>query len=180
MQLTTDRLTIRSFTMEDAEDYAAIVADPEVMRYLGAPQDSAAATAYVADCVERDQATGISRYAVLQRHDDAFIGFCGFKALTEDLGGQVPQGTSWVDLGWRYRQSYWRQGYGYEAAEAVYAYGKNHLRLENIEIRTHQEKLRLPPNYREAGLRLAERLRITLRHLPTFPGGSRTGVRRRP
>lgn len=140
MEIETDRLIIRSFRLEDAEEYARIVADPEVMRYLGGALDAEAAKSYVSDCIERDRSSGISRYAVLPRQKASeLIGFCGFKALTEDYGHQVPVGTAWVDFGWRYRQSVWRRGYGFEAAEAVYEYGRNNLGLMNIEARAHVE-----------------------------------------
>ena len=139
MKLVTNNLVIRSFAAEDTNDYASIVADPEVMRYLGAPLDADAAAAYVADCIRRDLETGISRYAVTQKPDGAFIGFCGFKSLTEDGGNQVPEGTAWTDFGWRYRQASWRRGYGFEAARAVYDFGKTSLGLQNIEARAHRD-----------------------------------------
>ena len=141
MELATSRLIVRSFQLEDSTEYARIAQDPEVMRYLGGPLDSRASVDYVSDCIERDQSTGISRYAVLQKADNTFIGFCGFKALSEDLGNQVPPHTPWVDFGWRYRQSVWRQGYGFEAASAVYSYGKRTLGLANIEARAHRDNL---------------------------------------
>ena len=141
MQLVTDNLLIRSFSAEDTRDYASIVADPEVMRYLGATLDMKSAAAYIADCIERDRNTGISRYAVVQKVDGAFIGFCGFKALTEDQGNQVTSGTPWIDFGWRYRQSSWRKGFGFEAANAVYAFGKRQLGLTNIEARAHRDNI---------------------------------------
>jgi RimJ/RimL family protein N-acetyltransferase len=141
MELTTNRLTIRSFSNEDADEYADIVRDPEVMRYLGGVLGARAAREYVTDCIQRDQSSGISRYAVLRNADAKFLGFCGFKALTEDYGNQVPPNTAWVDFGWRYRQSVWRQGFGVEAARAVYDYGKNQLGLINIEARAHCDNL---------------------------------------
>ena len=141
MQLTTDRLLIRSFRSEDVAAYAGIVADAEVMRYLGQPLDRKAANDYVEDCIERDQSSGISRYAVLLRSDQRFIGFCGFKALREDAGGQVPAGQDWVDFGWRYSRSIWRSGYGFEAAQAVYQHGKRTLGLAGIEARAHRDNL---------------------------------------
>ncbi|MCZ6856296.1 MAG: GNAT family N-acetyltransferase [Gammaproteobacteria bacterium] len=141
MQLLTSRLIIRSFKTEDSSEYADVVGDTEVMRFLGGPVDSIAAWKYVAECIERDQATGISRYAVTSKAGSAFIGFCGFKALTEDYGQQVSPGTPWVDFGWRYRKSAWRQGFGMEAASAVYHYGKTELGLTNVEARTHRDNL---------------------------------------
>jgi RimJ/RimL family protein N-acetyltransferase len=141
MQLWTSRLIIRSFKTEDSNEYADLVGDPEVMRFLGGPLDPIPARKYVAECIKRDQETGISRYAVTSKADSAFIGFCGFKALTEDYGQQVSPGTPWVDFGWRYRTSAWRQGIGMEAARAVYDYGKNQLDLTNIEVRAHCDNL---------------------------------------
>ena len=141
MELTTSRLIIRSFRVEDSNEYAGIVQDSEVMRYLGGPCDHTTATTYVADCVDLDQSTGISRYAVLRKVDAAFLGFCGFKALAEDYGKQVQPNTPWVDFGWRYRRSIWRKGFGIEAARAVFDYGKRDLGLVNVEARAHRDNL---------------------------------------
>ena len=33
--LETERLRLRGFTLEDFDDYAAMMADPEVMRFIG-------------------------------------------------------------------------------------------------------------------------------------------------
>lgn len=141
MQLITERLLVRSFQPEDVGAYAEIVADPEVMRYLGQPLGYEAARDYVLDCIERDQSNGISRYAVLLQSGERFIGFCGFKALCEDASGQVPVGQRWIDFGWRYSRSVWRSGYGFEAAQAVYQFGKQTLGLSGIESRAHRDNL---------------------------------------
>ena len=142
MELITANLLIRSFSTSDTKAYAGIVADPEVMRYLGGgPQDFATAAAYIADSIQRDQTSGVSRYAVVDRTDNALIGFCGFKALVGDSGNQVPAGTPWIDFGWRYRRSAWGRGFGSEAALAVYDYGKRQLALENIEARAHLDNI---------------------------------------
>jgi len=111
------------------------------MRYLGEPLDAAAAAGYIADCVERDRSTAISRYAVLRKTDGVFLGFCGFKALDEDFGHQVPTGEPWLDFGWRYRREVWHQGIGTEAALAVYAFGKSELGLGSLEARAHCDNI---------------------------------------
>ena len=142
MELTTERLIIRSLTLDDVGEFLKIVSDPEVMRYLGGPMEEDRARGYVPDCIERDAETGISRYAVVHADKGEFLGYCGFKALKGvDYGGQVPPHESWVDFGWTYRQSAWRQGFGTEAARAIYRHGKETLGLEGIEIRTHQDNV---------------------------------------
>ena len=150
MELVTPSLIIRTFTTADIEAYTRVGTDPAVMRYLGGPRSAADTRAYVADCIVRDRETGISRYAVERRSDAAFLGYCGFKALTGDTSGNVAPGTAWVDFGWQYRPSAWGQGFGTEAAQAVYRYGVEVLRLENIEIRTHEQNV--------ASLRIIARL----------------------
>ena len=166
MELYTPRLMIRSFSGSDVAAYAALAADPEVMRYLGSAMDAAAAEAYVLDCIARDLDTGISRYAVLGKADLRFYGFCGFKALTEDYGGQVYDGEPWIDFGWRYRRSVWRQGFGYEAARAVYEYGKSALGLHSIEARAHRDN--------RGSLRIIEKLGFAfLNEYETDVGGFR-------
>ena len=86
--IETERLLIRPFTLADVDAYAGIVADAEVMRYLGGPLSADDAHAYVVDCIERQRSSGISRYAVCERSSSALIGFCGFKDLT-DVHGEV-------------------------------------------------------------------------------------------
>jgi len=117
----TPRLRIRSFRAEDLDAYAALVADAEVMRYLGGPQTRAEAAAYLDDVLARDAATGIARYAVEQRDDGGFLGFCGFRCQLD--------GT---DFGWRYARMSWGRGYGTEAALEVLDHGVSVLGLCDI------------------------------------------------
>jgi len=127
MRLDTPRLVIRSFVVSDIPQYAKIVSDPRVTRYLadGLPHSYEEADDYIRDCMRRDEATGIARYAVVRRSESDFIGFCGFKELDDH-----------VDFGWRYAAHAWSQGYGTEAALAVLDYGVRALRLRNIAAAT--------------------------------------------
>ncbi|MBC6445547.1 MAG: GNAT family N-acetyltransferase [Alphaproteobacteria bacterium GM202ARS2] len=124
MRLETPRLLIESFELSDVDDYAEIVADPNVMRYLnrdGSSLSRSEAKEYVENCIESERQHGFARYAV-KRHDTSeLIGMCGFK--------QMPD---YVDLGFRYAKAYWRKGYGFEAAAAVINYGFSALNLPEI------------------------------------------------
>lgn len=132
VRIETDRLLIRSFEDGDAAAYADVVADPDVMRFLGGPHGAERAHSYVAECIDRDRISGVSRYAVAHGQSGDFLGYCGYKAITDDPGGP------WVDFGWCYRKSVWRQGFGIEAARAVYEYG-DRLDLARVEARAHKE-----------------------------------------
>lgn len=132
MQIETSRLTIRSFVEADIRDYAGIVADPQVTKYLGdgSPHPYEEADAYVQDVLRRDALSGISRYAVVRKAENDLIGFCGFKELDD-----------YVDFGWRYARQVWRHGYGKEAALAVLDYGLTTLNLQSIAARSFVENV---------------------------------------
>lgn len=123
MIIETNRLTIRSFLESDILEYAAIITDPEVTKFLGdgSPHSYEQATAYVYDCIRSEAKEGIARYAVILRETGELIGFCGFKRVCD-----------YIDFGWRYAKRAWGSGYATEAAAAVLDYGVNTLRLSEI------------------------------------------------
>ena len=123
MRIETPRLVIRSFTRSDIPDYAAIVADPAVMKYLGkgSPLSRGAADAYVEGCLRSERDLGYARYAVLLRAAGKLIGFSGFKLI-----------NGYVDFGYRLAAEHWGSGYATEAGRAVIAYGFEQLGLKSI------------------------------------------------
>jgi ribosomal-protein-alanine N-acetyltransferase len=83
MLLHTDRLIIRSFTEQDIPEYAAIVKDPDVTKFLGdgSPHTYEQAEKYVHECMESEIKNNFSRYAVIHKQTNKLIGFCGFKEI---------------------------------------------------------------------------------------------------
>lgn len=122
MHIETERLLIRSFTDADLPCFAAIQADPEVMRHVGGVQSFDVSTHQLATIIAGDQTHGIARYAVERKAMPGFIGYCGFK----------PAGD-FVDLGYQYAQAAWGQGLGLEAALAVRTHGLTQLGITNME-----------------------------------------------
>jgi RimJ/RimL family protein N-acetyltransferase len=123
MIIETSRLTIRSFLESDIPEYATIVADPQVTRFLGdgSPHSYEQAAAYVHNCIRSEAKGDVARYAVVLRETGELIGFCGFK-----------KAHGYIDFGWRYARRTWGNGYATEAAAAVLDYGLNTLKLSNI------------------------------------------------
>jgi RimJ/RimL family protein N-acetyltransferase len=148
MIIETERLTIRSFRKSDIPEYAAIVADPEVTKFLGdgSPHSFEQATAYIADCIRSEAEEGLARYAVILRETRELIGFCGFKKASD-----------YIDLGWRYARRVWGNGYATEAAVAVLDYGINTLKLSGIVAESAVENIR--------SVRVIERIGM---HFETF------------
>jgi RimJ/RimL family protein N-acetyltransferase len=139
--LVTERLTIRSFTLADVEQFAPIVADPEVMRYLNGGQTLSfdEARAYIANYLVLEQREGYSRNAVVHTGSGKLIGMCGLAKLPD-----------YVDLGYRFARSLWGNGYATEAARAVVKHGFESLGLREIGVVIEQANA--------GSIRVAERL----------------------
>jgi len=123
VRLETRRLVIRSFATGDVPDYTALVADPEVMKYIGdgSAVDVAQASAYVENCIENERTLGFARCALALRSTHEFIGICGYAPIDD-----------YVDFGYRIARRYWGNGYVNEAAQAIIRYGFERLGFESI------------------------------------------------
>jgi len=123
--LSTSRLTIRPFLMEDDVQIFSLNASLEVMQYL--PKGEVYTTVqqargFLKRYLEQMKEMPFSREAVIRKSDGAWLGWCGLKALE---GGVV-------DLGFRFHQAYWGNGYAAEAGKAWLEYGFGEARLKRI------------------------------------------------
>jgi RimJ/RimL family protein N-acetyltransferase len=143
MIIETNRLTIRCFRESDIPEYAAVVADREVTRFLGdgAPHSYEQAAAYIHDCIRSEAKEGIARYAVILIETGELIGFCGFKKVDD-----------YIDFGWRYARRAWGSGYATEAVAAVLDYGINTLKLSGIVAESAVENVGSVRVIRKPGL----------------------------
>ena len=108
--LTTDRLLQRPFEERDLDDYAAMVADPEVVRYFSAGVlTREAAWLQMAVFLGHEQLRGWSNSAVVERATGQVIGRCGL---------WQPEGWPGLEVGWALARASWGRGYATEAASA--------------------------------------------------------------
>lgn len=124
--LETDRLWLREFVPDDAEDFFALNSDPEVMRYTGDTGLTSVEQARVGLCerpIANYQKYGFGRMAVILKGSGKLIGFAGLKYL-DDLRE--------VDLGYRLMAAYWGQGLATEASRACVSHGFQALGLKRI------------------------------------------------
>lgn len=128
IRLETDRLLMREFLAEDAEDMYHLNNDPEVMQYTG---DIAFANSQEAlDLITKyDQYRKyqLGRLTIIRKIDGAFLGWCGLKFL---------QDTKEVDLGYRFKKQFWGKGYATEACYANLQYGFSFPHINVIIGRT--------------------------------------------
>lgn len=124
--MNTERLLIRPFTLDDAEEYLPLVSDPEVIRYTGdAAQGSVdAARAIIESHPLRDYAVhGFGRMACIERRSGRLIGFSGLKFL---------DALQEVDIGYRFLPAYWGMGYATESARALMQHGQEEFGISRI------------------------------------------------
>lgn len=124
--MQTERLLIRPFTLDDAEEYFPLVSDPEVIRYTGeGPQPSVdAARDVIASRPLRDYAVhGFGRMACVERRSGRLVGFSGLKYLEE---------LQEVDIGYRFLPAYWGMGFATESARAIMLQGKEVLGINRV------------------------------------------------
>jgi RimJ/RimL family protein N-acetyltransferase len=113
-EIRTARLVMRRWREPDREPFAALNADPEVMRYFPAVQDRAASDAFVDRIGARFAEQGFGLWALEIRDSGQFVGFTGLNPMPEGVPGE-----GGYEVGWRLARQAWHQGYATEAARAA-------------------------------------------------------------
>ncbi len=145
--LVTARLCLRPFRRSDLDDYAALHADPEVMRYLlgGGTWDRGRSWRHLAFLLGH-WALGANGMWVLElRETGEFAGIAGFAE---------PEGWPGCELAWTLARRFWGKGYATEGAAAALAHAFRTWERERVISLIH------PDN--RPSIRVAERLGETL------------------
>jgi len=125
--LTTERLILRPWRDADLAPFAAMNADPEIMRHFPALLSRAESDAMVGRVRDGFAARGFGNWAVEVPGVTPFAGFIGLN---------VPRFqahfTPCVEVGWRLATACWGKGYATEGARAALAFGFGTLTLPEI------------------------------------------------
>ena len=137
---------LRQWTECDLEPFAAMNADPEVMRFFPQPETREQSGAAL-ERVKRDiKERGWGLWAVEIERE-----FAGFTGLT------VPRFeahfTPCTEIGWRFQRRFWGRGYAREAAQVALYFAFERLRLPEVVAFTAQQN--------ERSRRLMQRLGMT-------------------
>jgi RimJ/RimL family protein N-acetyltransferase len=133
-ELSTARLRLRGWRDSDYAPFAALNADPEVMRHFPAPLARAASDAFADRCRATidERGWGLWAVEVLPGADErgdagAFTGFVGLNVPSFDA-----HFTPAVEVGWRLAERFWGRGYATEAATAALGYAFGELGLDEV------------------------------------------------
>ena len=123
----TERLWLRRWRAADRAPFAALNADPEVMRHFQSTLDERAADAFVARHAARLEAQGFGLWAVEVVATGHFIGFVGLNEPTFEADF-----TPCTEIGWRLARTAWGHGYATEAARAALAVAFGPVGLDEV------------------------------------------------
>ncbi|MEM6480998.1 MAG: GNAT family N-acetyltransferase [Pseudomonadota bacterium] len=133
--LTTERLTLRPFVVEDLENFAALHADPNAMRDYGTTMSTEMSKARLDSILEAWQHQGYGRLAVFM--GPAFVGYVGVMYRDDP---DHPLGTH-NEIGWRLHSRFWGFGLATEAAHAVLIQAQSTFALKDILAFTAPDNL---------------------------------------
>jgi RimJ/RimL family protein N-acetyltransferase len=139
IMLSTKRLRLRQWHLDDKESFACLNADPRVMEFFPScleRTDSDALAERIQSLISRQ---GWGFWAVEVLGGEKFIGFVGLHIPSPDLPF-----SPCVEIGWRLAFDHWGKGYATEAARATLGFGFQSLKLPEIVSFTavHNERSR--------------------------------------
>jgi RimJ/RimL family protein N-acetyltransferase len=154
--LETERLVLRRFTADDHTAYAAMYADPEVMRFIGAggPLPADAAWRAIASVLGHWELRGYGLWAVTLRDGGELVGHAGFLD---------PMGWPGFELGYLFARAHWGRGLALEATQAALKVAREVLKRERV--------ISLIRPLNAPSIRLAERLGARAESDIDFLGG---------
>jgi RimJ/RimL family protein N-acetyltransferase len=142
--LETERLLLRAFRAGDLDDYAALNADREVLRYLtGGPEpwDRSRSWRHMLFLMGHWLFGGAGMWALEHKESGAFVGMVGFAG---------PECWPGFELAWTLARRFWSHGYATEGAREALAWAFNVRKEERVISLIHPEN--------RASIRVAERL----------------------
>lgn len=128
-RLTTERLVMREWGDSDRIHYAALNADPEVMRHFPGRLTPEQSDEMVDRVIASWRDRGYGLWAVERIDTGDFIGYVGLLSPVWQA-----EFTPCVEIGWRLAKRHWGSGFAPEAAMATLHWGFANVDLPGDEI----------------------------------------------
>ena len=123
----TERLVLRQWREDDREPFAAMNADPEVMRHFPSVLDRDASDAVLDRLRAAVEEQGWGLWAVERVDTGRLLGFTGLAVPRHPLPFMPC-----VEVGWRLARSAWGHGFASEAAREALRVGFDELGLDEV------------------------------------------------
>jgi ribosomal-protein-alanine N-acetyltransferase len=132
IEIETERLLLRPFTMADLDDLCLIFSDPEVVKYLGKglPAKREETEYALRSIIRHRKRHGYGRWAVIFKRTRELIGYGGLRSF---------HGTP--ELVYLLSKSYWGCGLATELALAALKHGFDKLRFKRIVAMANQANM---------------------------------------
>lgn len=160
--LETERLVLRRFTEDDADNLFDLDSDPEVMRYLNGgistPREFIETAILPRFCRYDERSPCFGFWAADER---ATGEFAGWFSLRPSEGRDRAE----VSLGFRLRRSSWCQGYATEGARALIRLGFSQLGVQRVVASTYEDNMASRRVMEKAGMTLTRVFRMTRQEL---------------
>lgn len=169
--METERMFLRPLTAQDGSLFKDLDSDPEVMKYLtnGIPSTDE----QVAAAVERVMATQAKhngRFGVWIAHEKSSGKFIGWFLFRPDK--TTPDNTDSIELGYRLKKAFWRQGFGSEGSQAFLELGFRDYKVSEIFAVAMENNVGSQAVMKKVGLKFIERF-----DYHEFPADNKSAVR---
>jgi RimJ/RimL family protein N-acetyltransferase len=132
--LTTPRLVLRPWQLEDASVLFDILQQADILKYFPrtTPPPIDRVEKYIAHHHAHWQERGYGHWAVVENETKLVIGWCGLEFLPE---------TAETEVAYLLSTPFWGKGFATEAARASLAYGFDVVRLQQVIGLVHPENI---------------------------------------
>jgi RimJ/RimL family protein N-acetyltransferase len=128
----TPGLRLRRLRLSDIDDVAALVADPEQMRFYPRTKSRHEVDGWLAWNLRLYEENGFGTWYLESVLDNGFAGYCGIRPLLLD-------GRREVELAWHVKKTHWNRGLATEAALISMRLGFDQFGLSRLVAIIHPD-----------------------------------------
>ena len=153
--ITTERLYLVKITEKYFEDLYSLLSNKEVQRYFPSTLSREETKNFYGKIQKRYKDDGFCFLAVIRKQDNVFLGICGL--LKQEIDNKVE-----TEIGYRFLNKYWGNGFATEAVKGCVRYVKEKQLFKKLII------LSIPQN--TPSIKVAERAGFAYLNDTTFQG----------
>ena len=140
--ITTERLYLEKIRERHFEDLYSLLSNKEVQKYFPSTLSREETKNFYGKIQKRYKDDGFCFLAVIRKQDDVFLGICGL--LKQEIDNKVE-----TEIGYRFLNKYWGNGFATEAVKGCVKYVKEKQLFNKLII------LSIPKN--KPSIKVAER-----------------------